>query len=229
MILIYAAPRRTSKAILLKPYKPASILARKHETVGPLIKNSVLNKKKHHSPPSGFDARRGDRERAQKITNEGPRARPALVPPPPRHVHSVVARRRRPRHAALAPPVLNHVPSTRTQGNRFAVVTRALCGRKTSKELVAEYGTDGYLSRSAWKSITCADGGGASRLMSTQVAASSSIDVRGAGRGRIARAGDAAARREPTRLGGGPGPPLPGPVLGGFERAGVAPGKRPGA
>ena len=43
MILIYAAPRRTSKAILLKPYKPASILARKHETVGPLIKNSVLN------------------------------------------------------------------------------------------------------------------------------------------------------------------------------------------
>jgi hypothetical protein len=48
MILIYAAPRRTSKAILLKPYKPASILARKHETVGPLIKNSVLNKKKHN-------------------------------------------------------------------------------------------------------------------------------------------------------------------------------------
>ena len=45
----------------------------------------------------------------------------------------------------FAPPVLNHVPSTRTQGNRFAVVTRALCGRKTSKELVAEYGTDGYL------------------------------------------------------------------------------------
>ena len=42
---------------------------------------------------------------------------------------------------------MNHVPSTRTQGNRFAVVTRALCGRKTSKELVAEYGTDGYLSR----------------------------------------------------------------------------------
>ena len=49
----------------------------------------------------------------------------------------------------FAPPVLNHVPSTRTQGNRFAVVTRALCGRKTSKELVTEYGTDGYLSRSA--------------------------------------------------------------------------------
>ena len=41
--------------------------------------------------------------------------------------------------------MLNHVPSTRTQGNRFAVVTRALCGRKTSKELVAKYGTDGYL------------------------------------------------------------------------------------
>ena len=40
---------------------------------------------------------------------------------------------------------MNHVPSTRTQGNRFAVVTRALCGRKTSKELIAEYGTDGYL------------------------------------------------------------------------------------
>ena len=37
--------------------------------------------------------------------------------------------------------------STRTQGNRFAVVTRALCGRKTSRELVAEHGTDGYLSR----------------------------------------------------------------------------------
>ena len=47
----------------------------------------------------------------------------------------------------FAPPVLNHVPSTRTQGNRFAVVTRALCGRKTSKELIAEYGADGYLSR----------------------------------------------------------------------------------
>ena len=45
----------------------------------------------------------------------------------------------------FTPPVLNHVPSTRTQGNRFAVVTRALCGRKTSKELVAKYGTDGYL------------------------------------------------------------------------------------
>ena len=40
-----------------------------------------------------------------------------------------------------------YVPSTRTQGNRFAVVTRALCGRKTSKELVTEYGTDGHLSR----------------------------------------------------------------------------------
>ena len=26
-------------------------------------------------------------------------------------------------------------------------MTRALCGRKTSKELVTEYGTDGYLSR----------------------------------------------------------------------------------
>ena len=47
----------------------------------------------------------------------------------------------------FTPPVLNHVPSTRTQGNRFAVVTRALCGRKTSKELVSEYGTEGYLSR----------------------------------------------------------------------------------
>ena len=45
----------------------------------------------------------------------------------------------------FTPPVLNHVPSTRTQGNRFAVVTRALCGRKTSKELVADYGSDGYL------------------------------------------------------------------------------------
>ena len=52
---------------------------------------------------------------------------------------------------------MNHVPSTRTQGNRFAVVTRALCGRKTSKELIAEYGTDGYLSRPAWKSSTRVD------------------------------------------------------------------------
>ena len=60
----------------------------------------------------------------------------------------------------FAPPVLNHVPSTRTQGNRFAVVTRALCGRKTSKELIAEYGTDGYLSRPAWKSSTRVDGAG---------------------------------------------------------------------
>ena len=47
----------------------------------------------------------------------------------------------------FAPPLLNHVPSTRTQGNRFAVVTRALCGRKTSKELVAEYGSGGFVSR----------------------------------------------------------------------------------
>ena len=60
----------------------------------------------------------------------------------------------------FTPPVLNHVPSTRTQGNRFAVVTRALCGRKTSKELVSEYGTEGYLSRPAWKSITRVDGVG---------------------------------------------------------------------
>ena len=65
--------------------------------------------------------------------------------------------------------------------------------------------------------------------MSTQVAASSSVHVRGAGRRRVARAGDATDGREPARLGGGPGPPLPGPVHGGFARAGVAAGEPSGA
>ena len=45
----------------------------------------------------------------------------------------------------------------------------------------------------------------------------------------VARAGDATDGRQPARLGGGPGPPLPGPVHGGFARAGVAAGERSGA
>ena len=71
----------------------------------------------------------------------------------------------------FAPPVLNHVPSTRTQGNRFAVVTRALCGRKTSKELVAAYGTDGYLSRHQAQSMFEELDVGASRDLATRLRA----------------------------------------------------------
>ena len=55
---------------------------------------------------------------------------------------------------------------------------------------------------------------GALRDRRLPVAAPGPVHVQGAGRRRIARAGDAAARREPARLGGGPGPPLPGPVHG---------------
>ena len=69
----------------------------------------------------------------------------------------------------FAPPLLNHVPSTRTQGNRFAVVTRAPCGRKTSKELVAEYGSEGFLSRHQAQSMFEALDVGTPRELSTRL------------------------------------------------------------
>ena len=48
-------------------------------------------------------------------------------------------------------------------------VTRALCGRKTSKELVAEYGTDGYLSRHQAQTMFEELDVGASRDLATRL------------------------------------------------------------
>ena len=81
-----------------------------------------------------------------------------------------------------------------------------------SREKASDASVEGNAMAKDLPYTECGAGAGLYRRL--PVAAPGPVDVRGPRRGRIARAGDAAARRQPARLGGGPGPPLPGPVHG---------------